>query len=374
MNAASTQAIVPTDGFVLGIESSCDETAVAVVRHGIVWTNRVATQIPMHQRFGGVVPEIAARNHLLTILPTIELALGDVGIGPKQLRAIAVTNRPGLIGALLVGVQTAKALALAWQVPIIGIDHIQAHVWASQLRPPDQTESVNWPRPKVPFLALAVSGGHSSLYRVDGPGRMQQVGRTLDDAAGEAFDKFARMLELPYPGGPQVDLRAQQGRANAYALPGGMKGRDDFAFSFSGLKTAGRLLIEQIRSQNAVLDDVTVADLCASFQHAAVRQLVSVSVRAAQQLQLQDIVLAGGVAANRGLRQWMNQACAAAGLRCWPVPAAYCTDNGAMVAGLGEALVDQGYSDDAHQLDAVATGQNRRTAASVEASVPRSSS
>ena len=359
-------------GPILGIETSCDETAVALCHDGIVLTNRVASQVPLHARFGGVVPEIAARNHLLTILPTLQLALADTGLHLRDLGGIAVTNRPGLVGALLVGVQTARTLALVHDLPLVGVDHVRAHVWAVMLRPPGQTEK-HWLRPELPHLALAVSGGHTSLTRVEGPGVATLIGRTLDDAAGEAFDKVAKMLGLPYPGGPSLERAARGGNSLRFDLPAGMRGRDDFAFSFSGLKTATRLLIESLRAgagagagagvgtgTGAVFPAGDLADVCASFQRAVVQQLVRVTLRAAQAHGLADVVLAGGVAANRALRQEFSDACTEAGLRFWPVPPAYCTDNAAMVAGLGEALLDAGHRDDPHTLDAMPTGSAHR--------------
>ncbi len=342
---------------ILGIETSCDDTAVGIVADGVVLANRVASQIPLHARFGGVVPEVAARNHLLSILPAIEAALADAHLTPRDLGGIAVTHQPGLIGALLVGVQTARTLALCWNVPLVGVDHIQAHVWAAKLRwPGDAAVPL-----QVPFLALAVSGGHTSLYRVMGPGQMTLLGRTLDDAAGEAFDKFARLLGVPYPGGPNVDALAQSGDPTRFVLPRGMRGRSDLAMSFSGLKTAARLHMEALQAQGP-LDETTVRDLCASFQQAVVAQLVHVTQRAAIQEGLQDVVLAGGVAANQGLRAGLAQMCAAQGLRFWPVPLAWCGDNGAMVAGLGAALLAAGQADDPHELDAVPTGLVKKRA------------
>ncbi len=342
---------------ILGIETSCDETAIGIVADGCVRANRVASQIPLHARFGGVVPEVAARNHLLSILPGIEAALADAQLTPRDLGGIAVTHQPGLVGALLVGVQTARTLALCWNLPLIGVDHIQAHVWAATLRQTGESR-VDL---RLPFLALAVSGGHTSLYRVEGPGQMALLGRTLDDAAGEAFDKFARLLGVPYPGGPNVDALAQSGDPTRFKLPRGMRGRDDLAMSFSGLKTAARLNMEALQAQGP-LDDTTVRDLCASFQAAVVAQLVHVTQRAALQHGLQDVVLAGGVAANRGLRAGLAKMCAERGLRFRPVPLAWCGDNGAMVAGLGEALLAAGLADDPHELDAVPTGLVKRRA------------
>ena len=353
---------MPASGPVLGFETSCDETAVAAVLDGRVLASRIASQVPIHARFGGVVPEVAARNHLLAILPTLDAVLEAAHLKPADVRGLAVTNRPGLVGALLIGVQTAKTLALAWRKPVVGIDHIEAHVWAALLCPPDVAAGQPWARPRLPFLALAVSGGHTSLYRVDGPGRMAPLGRTLDDAAGEAFDKVARHAGLPYPGGPHLDAWAQRGNAARFRLPPGLAGRDDLAFSFSGLKTAARLLIDSLGGPGA-LDDGTRADVCAAFQAAAVEQLVRVTLRAAGRHGLTDVIVAGGVAANSGLRAGLADGCAAAGLTFWPVAPAWCTDNAAMVAGLGEALFDAGHEDDPHDLDATPTGRHRNATA-----------
>ena len=342
---------------VLGIETSCDETAIGIALAGVVLANRVASQIPLHARFGGVVPEVAARNHLLSILPGIEAALADAHLTPGDLGGIAVTCQPGLIGALLVGVQTARTLALCWHKPLVGVDHIQAHVWAAMLRRADEPEVPL----RTPFLALAVSGGHTSLYRVDGPGQMTVLGRTLDDAAGEAFDKFARLLGVAYPGGPNVDALAQHGDPTRFKLPQGMRGRDDLAMSFSGLKTAARLQIEALQA-HTLLDDQTQRDLCASFQHAVVAQLVAVTAKAAHEHGLKQVVLAGGVAANRDLRRALAESCERHGQQFFPVPLPWCGDNGAMVAGLGEALLAAGHADDPHELDAVPTGLVKRRA------------
>ncbi|MCO4762655.1 MAG: tRNA (adenosine(37)-N6)-threonylcarbamoyltransferase complex transferase subunit TsaD [Myxococcales bacterium] len=344
-------------GPVLGIETSCDETAVAVVAGGRVLTNRVSTQIPIHQRFGGVVPEIASRNHLLTILPTIERALADTGLRGPDLAGIAVTHNPGLMGALLVGVQTAKTLAHAWAVPLLGVHHIEAHCWAVMMAPPElPASSTDWPQPSLPCLALAVSGGHTSLYRVTAPGESELLGATLDDAAGEALDKFGKLLGLPYPAGPHVDVAAQRGDRTRYALPRGLRNRTDLAMSFSGVKTAGRLAIEAARTAGVDLnEDQELAHLCASYQDAVVTQLVRTTLRAARKYDLKDIIIAGGVAANSQLRADLSAACAAEGRRAWPTPLPYCTDNGAMIAGLGSSLFAVGRQDDPFLLDAAPT-------------------
>lgn len=334
-----------------------------MVQGGVVLAHRVASQVPIHQRFGGVVPEVAARNHLLTALPTIQAVLADAALEPEQLAGIAVTNRPGLIGALLVGVQTAKALAWAWKKPLIGVDHIHAHVWATFLRPPQETAD-RWPVPRLPFAALAVSGGHTSLYAVHGPDRFELLGRSLDDAAGEAFDKLAKLLDISYPGGPNVERAAALGNPARFRLPRGMLGRDDGAYSFSGLKTAARLALADLPADLPAGErEQATRDLCAAFQAAIIEQLVRVTQASAQRRGLRDLVLAGGVAANTALRQALATACQRHRIRFWPVPPAYCTDNGAMVAGLGEALLHLGLRDDPRALDALATGEVRRLAA-----------
>lgn len=342
-------APVFVQGPVLGIETSCDETATAVVDDGRVLTSRVASQVPLHRRFGGVVPEIASRNHLLTILPTVQAALEDVGLAPADLAGVAVTNRPGLIGALLVGVQTARTLALSFDLPVVGVDHIAAHCWASKLRPAQQREPSG---PALPFLALAVSGGHSSLLRFDGPESVQVLGQTLDDAAGEALDKFGKLLGLPYPAGPAIDRIAREGDPERFSFPRGMSGRDDLAMSFSGLKTAGRQRIEALRAEGHTLDGALMADLCASYQAAAVAQLVETARRAARQSGLREVVMAGGVAANSLLRARMQAMCAWEGLTLHAVALPWCMDNAAMVAGLGGAMLAARGGDDVHTLDA----------------------
>jgi len=340
-------------GPVLGIETSCDETAVAIVAGGEVVAQAMTTQVPLHRRFGGVVPEVASRNHLLTVLPVIEQTLEQAGLRGPALAGIAVTNRPGLIGALLVGVQTAKTLALAWDVPLVAVDHIRAHCWAATLRAADEPGVGDGL--ELPALALAVSGGHTSLLRLSGPGELEVLGATLDDAAGEALDKFGKLLGLPYPAGPEIDRLARTGDASRFKLPGGMRGRDDLAFSFSGLKTAGRQLAERLQREHGAIDAPLLADLCASYQDAVVRQLVRLTCRAAREHGLRDIVVAGGVAANSHLRAELEQACAARGWRCRPVPLRWCTDNGAMVAGLGSSLLAAGVRDDPLALDATPT-------------------
>lgn len=339
---------------VLGIETSCDETAVAIVADRRVLASRIASQVPIHRRFGGVVPEVASRNHLLSILPTIEDTLVAAAMTPADLCGVAVTSRPGLIGALLVGVQTARTLALTWGLPVVGVHHIHAHCWAATLRQgPDPDAD---PGPALPFLALAVSGGHSSLLRVLGPEQVETLGETLDDAAGEALDKFGKLLGLPYPAGPEIDQLAAAGDPLRFALPMGMRGRGDLAMSFSGVKTAGRQLIDVLRADglSPEVGDLR-ADLCASYQAAVVSQLVQTSRRALRSSGLSQLVIAGGVAANRLLRRQMSAMCEEEGVDFRPVPAGLCTDNGAMIAALGAAILARRPGDDVHLLDASPT-------------------
>ncbi|MEY3013305.1 MAG: hypothetical protein RIT45_2040 [Pseudomonadota bacterium] len=341
------------EGPVLGIETSCDETAVGIVAGGRVLAACFSTQIPLHRRFGGVVPEVASRNHLLSLVPTLEAALEQAGLHLGDLVGVAVTARPGLLGALLVGVQSAATLAWRRGLPLVGVHHIEAHCWAAML----DGAAGDGARPRLPALALAVSGGHTSLFRMDGPGEVALLGQTLDDAAGEALDKFGKIIGLPYPAGPIIDRLAERGDRERFPLPRGMRGRDDLAMSFSGLKTAGRQLAEALAAEG---EDVLAAardDLCASYQEAAVAQLVDTTMRALDRTRLKDLVIAGGVAANSRLRERMAEACAARGVAFWPVAPRLCTDNGAMVAGLGSSLLARGVRDDPLLLDAAPTAR-----------------
>lgn len=337
---------------ILGIESSCDETAAAVVTDaGVVRSNVVHSQIPIHAQYGGVVPELASRNHMLAIQPVIAQALVDAGVTLDDIGAIAVTAGPGLAGSLLVGLQAAKAIAWSRRLPIVPIDHIAAHVHAPFLRD-DTYAGAGELRP--PYVALAVSGGHTSLYRVDGPGESTVLGQTLDDAAGEAFDKIAKMMGLPYPGGIYIDRLAQRGRADAIDLPRPMLHRD-LDFSFSGLKTAARLALDAIFGDAPPdPEHPAFADLAASAQAAIVDVLVAKSLAACKQTGLKQLVVAGGVASNSGLRTRLASAAAKRGVTAFITPARYCTDNAAMIAGLGAALLAAGHGlsgDDLLTLD-----------------------
>ena len=313
---------------ILGIETSCDETAAAVVDgEGRVLSNVISSQVPIHARYGGVVPELASRNHLMSMIPVIQQALDDAGTDLQGIDRVAVTQGPGLIGALMVGVQAAKSMARARGLPLVPIHHTEAHITAVFLRGGDQTEVL----PDMPYVALAVSGGHSSIYEVQEIGRYRRLGTTLDDAAGEAFDKVARLLGLEYPGGVSIQNLARHGDRTRFDLPRAMRRKGNLDFSFSGLKTATRTLLESL----GTLDEDTRADVAASFQEAVVDSLVTKTLAAAAREGVRDVVVAGGVAANERLRERFSESCTAAGLRLHLTALPYCTDNAAMIAGLG---------------------------------------
>jgi len=322
---------VLADTWILGIESSCDETAVALLRNGTeVVCSLVASQAAVHRRFGGVVPEVASRQHIESIHPLIAQALVAGGIQPRELGAIAATYAPGLVGALLVGLVSAKAAAWALDLPFIGVHHLAAHIWANVMANPALT---------CPFLCLLVSGGHTALVRVKGPLDYDLLGETLDDAAGEAYDKVARLLGLPYPGGPEIDRLAVLGNPKAFKFPRAMRYDGSLDFSFSGLKTAVRLMVE--KHQQAHMP-VPVADIAASFQAAVVDVLVAKSIQAAEQTGITHLTIAGGVAANSALRSQMAAACNERHLALTIPPLSLCGDNAAMIAGLGHAMWRQG--------------------------------
>ncbi|HSL58611.1 MAG TPA: tRNA (adenosine(37)-N6)-threonylcarbamoyltransferase complex transferase subunit TsaD [Acidimicrobiales bacterium] len=304
---------------VLGIETSCDETAAAVVIDGaIVRSSVVSSQVDLHARYGGVVPEIASRAHLELLLPVVAEAMIEAGVEGPDLDAVAATVGPGLIGALLVGVSTAKALALVWDVPFVGVNHLEAHLWAVSLEEPDL---------ELPAIVVMVSGGHTLLVHWEAPGRYRLLGRTVDDAAGEAFDKVARFLGLGYPGGPEIDRLALSGDPAALTLPRPMLDVG-YDFSFSGLKTA---VVNLVRSQ----PEVATADVAAAFQAAVVDVLVTKARRAAAATGARSLCLAGGVAANSELRERLLEAAVDDGLQAFLPSRAMCTDNAAMVAAAG---------------------------------------
>ena len=318
---------------VLGIETSCDETGVGVVRGHTLLADAVASSVDEHARFGGVVPEVASRAHLEAMIPTVERALADAGAKLADVDAIAVTAGPGLAGALLVGVAAAKAYALALDKPLYGVNHLAAHVAVDQLEHGALPE---------PCLALLVSGGHSSLLLVpDVTSDVRPLGATVDDAAGEAFDKIARVLGLPFPGGPYIDRAAADGDPAAVAFPRGLTGPRDapYDFSFSGLKTA---VARWVEARQRAGQTVPVADVAASFQEAVVDVLTRKAVRACHDHGVEHLLIGGGVAANSRLRALAGQRCVAAGIRLRVPRPKLCTDNGAMVAALGAELVARG--------------------------------
>jgi tRNA N6-adenosine threonylcarbamoyltransferase len=308
---------------ILGIETSCDETAAAVVvRAQQVRSSVVASQIDRHARYGGVVPEIASRAHVEMLTPVIAQALVESGFADDEIDAVAATSGPGLVGSLLVGVSAAKALALVWGVPFVAVNHLEGHLYAAFLEEPDLD---------LPLVVLLVSGGHTMLVHMEDHGRYRLLGSTIDDAAGEAFDKVARYLGMGYPGGPLIDKLAKDGDPQAIAFPRGMIDRDDerrHDFSFSGLKTA---VVNHVRRH----PDVTTADVAASFQEAVVDVLVTKARRAAQEVGAKGLCLGGGVAANSALRERFVEACTEDGVRAFVPSRAMCTDNAAMIAAAG---------------------------------------
>jgi N6-L-threonylcarbamoyladenine synthase len=316
---ATTEAAFGPDTIVLGIETSCDETAASVVMGGNdVLSSVVSSQIDLHAIYGGVVPEIASRAHLELINPVINEAIEKAGIDESRLDAVAVTVGPGLIGALIVGVSAAKALAFVLDVPIVGVNHLEAHLYAALLEDPNI---------EFPLVVLLVSGGHTLLVEVDRPGSYRKLGSTIDDAAGEAFDKVARYLGLGYPGGPAIDRESGNGDPSAIAFPRSMIG-DGLDMSFSGLKTS---VVNYVRKH----PDVVTADVAASFQQAVVETLVAKVRRAGEQVGAKSLALGGGVAANSQLRTDFAAMCDREGFRAFVPSRAMCTDNAAMIASAG---------------------------------------
>lgn len=320
---------------ILGIETSCDETAAAVVDDGRkILSNVVASQVDIHARYGGIVPEVASRQHVLTIVPILQQALTEAEVSFSDLEGVAVTYGPGLAGSLIVGVNMAKAIALSYSLPLIGVNHLEAHIYANWLEGREL--------PVFPSLCLIVSGGHTDLVVMAGHGQLRRLGRTRDDAAGEAFDKGARILELGYPGGPAIEKAAESGIPSVPFPRAWLKGSDDF--SFSGLKTA---LLHWVREKKA--SNFSVSDAAASFQRAVVDALVTKTINAAKRLKVRQILLCGGVAANKALREHF--------LKSSPVPVlmpppSLCTDNAAMVAACGYYHFQRGTAD-SYDLDVV---------------------
>ena len=316
---------------VLGIETSCDETGVGLVRGSELLADAVASSVAEHARFGGVVPEVASRAHLEAMIPAFDRALDVAGVRADQIDAVAVTAGPGLAGALLVGVAAAKAYAYALGKPLYGVNHLAAHIAVDQLE--------HGPLPS-PAVALLVSGGHSSLLLVpDVAGQVIPLGATIDDAAGEAYDKVARVLGLPFPGGPPIDKQARDGDPQAIAFPRGKQHDGTLDFSFAGLKTA---VARWVEAREAAGEPVPVADVAASFQEAVVDVLTRKAVQACQRNDVADLIIGGGVAANSRLRSLAVERCEAAGIKVRVPRPGLCTDNGAMVAALGAEIVSRG--------------------------------
>lgn len=320
----STSKGGPMSVIILGVETSCDETSSAVLVDGIeLRSNIIASQIEIHQKFGGVVPEVASRKHLENINPVIIEALDKAGISLKEISAVAVTYGPGLVGALLVGVAAAKALAYALDIPLIGVNHLEGHICANFLA---------WPDLEFPLLCLVVSGGHTDLVFLPRRGEYQLLGRTRDDAAGEAFDKIARSMGLGYPGGPLVDKLAREGNPEAVKFPRAFLEEGSLDFSFSGLKSA---VLNYLNRSKMLNEEINKADLAASFQRAVVEVLVDKTIAAAKRTGVKTIMMAGGVAANSELRELLGKRALEAGCKVVFPPLNLCTDNAAMIACAG---------------------------------------
>lgn len=321
--------------YILGIESSCDETAASVVQDGhLVLSNVISSQIKLHAAYGGVIPELAAREHLKNVYPVVEAALREANMTPDKLDGMAVTSHPGLIPALLVGNAYAKGLCAAAELPFIGVNHFQGHLYAAFLEHPEALEDSE----SYPILGVVVSGGHTALVLLQEDGRAEIVGTTLDDAAGEALDKAAKILNLGYPGGPIIDRLAKLGNEKKYDFPRGLVGaagkpvpaEHKYDFSFSGVKTA---LLYQVRDRT--LSDLELNDVVASYQAAVMGVLVTKAIAAAKDFGAKLVCLCGGVACNSYLRAQMQEACQKRGMKLILTPPKYCTDNAAMIAGLG---------------------------------------
>ena len=316
---------------ILAIESSCDDTAAAVLeddRH--ILSNVISSQFDVHARYGGIVPELASRCHIEAILPVVEQAMEDAGVSLDDIDLVAATQGPGLVGSLLVGFTFAKALALVREIPCVGVDHMAGHLLAIMLEKE---------RPEYPYTALVVSGGNTSIFTVSSPTRFKLRGRTRDDAAGEAFDTVAKLLDLGYPGGPAVSQRAEHGNPEAIAFPRSWLDRDSLDFSFSGLKTSVVNHVNRCRQKNQTME---IENICASFEQAVVDVLVEKTLAAARKAGHHRVVIGGGVAANSRLRSRMRQRCQQEGMHCFTPSPVFCTDNGAMIGLAGYHLFRAG--------------------------------
>jgi N6-L-threonylcarbamoyladenine synthase len=323
---------------ILGIDTSCDDTCAALVEDGRkLLANVVNSQVIVHHRYGGVVPELASREHIKNIVPVVEEALKKARLNNKDIDAIAVTAGPGLVGALLVGINFAKAYSCAGGIPLIGVNHLEGHILSIFLE-----ESV----PLFPFVALTVSGGHTNIYHVKGFGDYTVLGQTLDDAAGEAFDKVAKLLELGYPGGAVIEKLAIKGRPDAINFPRAYISKDSLDFSFSGLKTSVAIYVKKWRENKTADDDVSMEDITSSFQAAVVDILTEKVISATSRVEAKSIVLAGGVARNNHLRSKLKEATAKNGIDLFITRPELCTDNGAMIAVAGYHKIIRGLQDD----------------------------
>ncbi len=305
---------------ILAIESSCDETSAAVCRDGKILSNHIANQL-VHEKYGGVVPELASRAHMQNIVPVVDAALKEAGVSLQEISAIAFTQAPGLIGSLLVGAQFAKSLALSLDLPLIAVHHMQAHVMANMIEEP---------RPAFPFLCLTVSGGHTQIVLCNSPTNMEVIGETIDDAAGEAFDKSAKILGLPYPGGPLIDKYAKEGNPHAYRFPEPQI--PELNFSFSGLKTAILYFLQDNKAKDPDFVSKNLNDICASIQNRIVSILLNKLKKASIQTGIKEIALAGGVSANSGLRKAFTEMGEVYGWNTYIPSFQYCTDNAGMIA------------------------------------------
>ena len=318
---------------ILGIESSCDECSAAIISNGQILSHIIASQIPLHAKYGGVVPELASRAHIIDIVEVLNGAFAQAGLTPEDIDGVAATQGPGLIGSLLVGLEAAKAFAYARNIPLVGIHHTEGHLLAPLL---DITPGLD--KPQFPFIGLVVSGGHTNLIAVRNIGDYDMIGQTLDDAAGEALDKVGKMLGLPYPGGVAIDKLSVGGNPDRFKFPRALPQHDNFDFSFSGLKTS---VMTQLRKFDEMPKDQDLSDLCASALEAVVDSLSRKTLRAAKLIGATTVVVAGGVSANKRLRQRLKDDCAANHLRLSIPPLKLCTDNAAMIAGVGQFRLQQ---------------------------------
>lgn len=323
--------------YILAIESSCDDTAAAVINNGVILSNVVATQ-KIHEEYGGVVPELASRAHQQNIVPVVHQALRKANIDKKDLKAIAFTRGPGLMGSLLVGTSFSKSLAMGLGIPLLDVNHMQAHILAHFIKAEGQTA------PNFPFIALTISGGHTQIVRVDDYFEMEVIGETIDDAVGEAFDKSAKIFGLPYPGGPLIDKYAQKGNPKAFSFPKPKVGKLDF--SFSGLKTSVLYFIQRETQKNPAFVEDNLNDICASLQFTIVDYLMDKLKNAVKETGIKEIAIGGGVSANSGIRNALQDAQTRYGWTTHIPKFEYCTDNAAMIAMVGELKFKQGVSMD----------------------------